>query len=251
MALINKRKLSDTVIEEIKRMIQRGELAVGDKLPNQQEFAAQLGVSRTVLREALQTLALLGVVEQRPKLGTVIRSTVSALYADHLTPPLMADVSATVELIEARRSIEVGAVELAVDHATPEEIREMGALINDMTEALKAGDATAYTEKNIAFHFLIANASHNRFIAHLMANIRGFMEQWMQESVSVFPGLLERSAKSHRAIYQAVRDRDRRKAISATKKHILDLQNSVEAYYDITRKELSESGKTDALTLVR
>lgn len=236
-----KRKLADAVIEEIKRLIQNGELEVGDKLPNQHEFAAQLGVSRTVLREALHTLALFGIIEQRPKHGTIIRSAGPAFYADHLTPPLMADAKAALELIEARRFLEIGAVELAVQHATTEQIEDMGDLIAEMNDAVKNGDTTGYTDKNVAFHFLIASASQNRFVLHLLATIRGFMAQWMQESVTVLPGLLERSIRSHRTIYRAIRARDRGKAVSGMKKHILDLQNSLEAYHKVTRSGLSES----------
>ena len=59
MASIKRKKLSDSVIEEIKRMLLSGELQEGDKLPNQNEFAAQLGVSRPSLREALNTLTLI------------------------------------------------------------------------------------------------------------------------------------------------------------------------------------------------
>ena len=55
MASINKKKLADSVIEEIKRMIQNGELKEGYKLPNQNAFAAQLGVSRTSLRDVRLT----------------------------------------------------------------------------------------------------------------------------------------------------------------------------------------------------
>ena len=233
MISINRKKLADSVIEEIKRRIEFGELEEGDKLPNQHEFAAQLGVSRTVLREALQTLAILGVVEQRPKSGTVIRAKAPVLYADKLMRPLMADPKATIELIEARRFIEVGAVELAVSRATKGEIREMGALVKDMTKMLEAGDADGYTEKNVAFHFLIAKASQNRFMTHLLATLRGYMERWMLESIKVLPGLLERSLKAHRNIYRGIRDRDRRKAVASMTKHISDLQNSFERYYEM------------------
>ena len=243
MGSINRKKLADSVIEEIKRRIEFGELEEGDKLPNQHEFAAQLGVSRTVLREALQTLAILGVVEQRPKSGTVIKAKAPVLYADKLMPPLMADPKATIELIEARRFIEVGAVELAVNRATKGEIREMGALVKDMTKMLEAGDADGYTEKNVAFHFLIAKASQNRFMTHLLATIRGYMEQWMLESIKVLPGLLERSLKSHRNIYLGIRDRDRRKAVASMTKHISDLQGSFERYYQMAATSNSPKSK--------
>lgn len=95
--MIRRKKVADAVIEEIKRMIQSGELKEGDKLPNQNIFAAQLGVSRTSLREALNTLTRLGVTEQRPGYGTVLRSRVPAIFAEHMTPPLISDKQATID----------------------------------------------------------------------------------------------------------------------------------------------------------
>ena len=230
MASINKRKIADSVIEEIKRMISSGELKDGDKLPNQNEFAAHLGVSRTSLREALSTLTRIGVIEQRPGYGTVIRSRVPALYADHITPPLMSDREATIELTEARRVIEVGAAELSAQNATAEQIEEMRILIDGMAEAVKEDRINAYIEKDLAFHFLIAKASHNRFLLHLFVTIRGFMEQYMRESFHLLPWTLDRSLKFHHHIFEALRDRNRVKAVSEMKKHILDIQKVVEAY---------------------
>lgn len=233
---INRKKLADAVVEEIRRRIERGVLQEGDRLPNQHQFAAELGVSRTVLREALHTLAMLGVIEQRPKAGTIIRDRTPFLYAHHMTPPLIADADATVELIEARRFIELGTVELAVKNATEEEMRQMGLLVDAMAGMLQSGDNRGYTEKNVAFHFLIAEASHNRFLVHLLATIRGFMEQWAQESISFFPGLLERSMKLHRTIYQAILERNKNKAVGAMRRHISDFQRSMERYHRISSR---------------
>jgi len=237
---INRKKLADSVIEEIRTRLNAGELKVGDKLPNQHDFAAQLGVSRTVLREALHTLALLGVIEQRPKLGTIIRDRVPVFYADQLTWPVMSDAGNTIKLIEARRLIEVGAVELAARNAAEEQIAEMGALVEDMTRLARNGDIEAYTERNVAFHFLMAQASQNHYLVHFLTTLQGVMKEWMRESVSVLPGLLESSARSHRLIFEAVRDRDRRRAAAGMRKHILDLQKSIEQYHKLA----VESGQT-------
>lgn len=237
MISINRRKLSDSVIEEIKGMIDRGDLKEGDKLPNQNDFAAQLGVSRTVLREALQILDQLGVIEQRPKYGTVIRAKAALLYSAHLIPPLMSDNRATLELIQARRIIEVGSAELAAVKATKNQIKEMGALVQDMAKMQQKDDAIRYVEKNISFHLLIAKASHNRFMVHLLVTIRGFMEQWTQESLSVIPGLMDRSSKYHKAIYEAIRDKNPRKAGTSMQKHMSDFLTSLERYYKMTGRE--------------
>jgi GntR family transcriptional repressor for pyruvate dehydrogenase complex len=231
MASINKKKLADSVIEEIKRMIQSGELKEGDKLPNQNAFAAQLGVSRTSLREALSTLTRIGVIEQRPGYGTVLRSRIPALFTDHLAPPLISDKQATIELIEARRFIEIGAAELSVKNASPEQINEMGLLIKEMTRSLKEGRIDDYIEQDVSFHFLIAKASHNRFLVNLFVTIRGFMEQYMRESFHLLPWMLERSLKFHQNIYQAVKGGSHSKAVFQMKKHILDVQRAIQKYY--------------------
>jgi GntR family transcriptional repressor for pyruvate dehydrogenase complex len=231
MASINKKKLADSVIEEIKRMIQSGELKEGDKLPNQNAFAAQLGVSRTSLREALSTLTRIGVIEQRPGFGTVFRSRIPALFTDHLAPPLISDKQATIELIEARRFIEIGAAELSVNNESPEQINEMGLLIKEMTRSLKEGRIDDYIEQDVSFHFLIAKASHNRFLVNLFVTIRGFMEQYMRESFHLLPWMLERSLKFHQNIYQAVKGGSHSKAVFQMKKHILDVQRAIQKYY--------------------
>ena len=243
MISISRRKLADSVIDEIKGMIDRGDLKEGDKLPNQNDFAAQLGVSRTVLREALQILDQLGVIEQRPKYGTVIRAKAALLYSAHLIPPLISDNRATLELIQARQIIEVGSAELAAKNASGKQIKEMEALVADMAKMQQKDDSIQYTEKNIAFHLLIAKASHNRFMVHLLVTIRGFMEQWTQESLTVIPGLMDRSSKYHKAIFEAIRDKNPRKAGTSMKKHMSDFLTSLERYYKMTGRE-ERNGKS-------
>jgi len=238
MVSINKKRLSDSVIEEIKRMIQSGELKEGEKLPNQNSFAAQLGVSRTSLREALNTLTRMGVIEQRPGYGTVLRSRISALFADHLSPPFISDKKATIELIEARRFIEIGTVELAVENASPEQIKEIGDLVKKMSHSLNEGRIDDYIEQDVAFHFLIAKASRNRFLVNIFVTIRGFMEQYMRESFHLLPYMLDRSLNFHQNIYQAIKTKNCAKAVSYMKKHILDIQRAIQKYYrDIEQKQ--------------
>lgn len=227
MPSVNKAKLADAVVDEIRNLVEAGQLKQGDKLPNQHQLAAQLGVSRTVLREAYQQLALLGVIEQRPKKGTIIRDTAPLIFAGETPTSLFKDPQSAADLMAARSIIEVGAVELAVQNATEDQLRDMEALIEDMVGLVESGDVRGYAHKNVAFHFLIARASGNQFVVHLLAAIRGRMEPWMHDAVGRVPGLLERSLSAHRDIYAGIRDRDRGKAVGAMNKHILGLANGI------------------------
>jgi GntR family transcriptional repressor for pyruvate dehydrogenase complex len=236
MTLIKKKKLADEVIDEIKRMIQSGELKEGDRLPNQNDFASQLGVSRTSLREAFNTLSVLGVLEQHQGFGTIVKSRFSALYADHLSAPFITDENATMELLEARQFIEIGAARLAAKNATSKQIKEMGVLIDDMTRANKKGDTKKLSEQDIDFHFLIAQATQNRVMIHLLANLRNLMEKFMHEAFIVLHDQ-KRYLKAHRDIYQAIKHKDPKMASGLMKKHIQDVQKDLQQYYRVVNKK--------------
>jgi DNA-binding FadR family transcriptional regulator len=107
----------------------------------------------------------------------------------------------------------------------------MGLLIKEMTRSLKEGRIDDYIEQDIAFHFLIAKGSHNRFLVNLFVTIRGFMEQYMRESFRLLPWMLERSLKFHQNICQAIKGGNRSKAVFQMKKHILDIQRAIQHYY--------------------
>lgn len=226
-----KKKTADFVVEEIKRMIGAGEIKPGQKLPNQDEFSSLLGVSRTSLREALSTLARIGVIEQRPRVGTIVTSQVQSNYSDYLTPPLISDQQATNELIEARRYLELNAVELAVKNATDEEIQGLEELVARMAKALKKKDSAEYIECDTALHFEIAKASHNRFIVHMYINMMGTLSQYIRESSKVAPWMLGRNFKYHQGIVAAIKLRNATKAKTRMVKHIAQVQCAVEEYY--------------------
>jgi GntR family transcriptional repressor for pyruvate dehydrogenase complex len=107
----------------------------------------------------------------------------------------------------------------------------MGLLIKEMPRSLKEGRIDDYIEQDVAFHFSIAKASHNRFLINLFVTIRGFMEQYMRESFHLLPWMLERSLKFHQNIYQAIKGGNRSKAVFQMKKHILDIQRAIQKYY--------------------
>ena len=235
MAAIKRQKLADSVIKEIKRMIRSGELKEGDKLPNQNEFAAQLGVSRPSLREALHTLSLIGAIEQRPGMGTVIKAVNPAFWAEQLLPPLVSDAQASLELIEARRFIEAGTTELAVKNATAENVQKMGKLVGDMDLALQESRPQDYSKLDMEFHQQIAQASHNRYMVHMFVTIRGLLEQFIREGFTLAPSLMDRSFKYHHNIYQAIKEKDVRRAVTHMKNHINDIQKALRSLHESER----------------
>jgi GntR family transcriptional repressor for pyruvate dehydrogenase complex len=238
MGIVPKKKLSDFVIDEIRRMILKGEICEGDKLPNQNAFSESLGVSRPILREALQTLSRLGAIEQRPGLGTVLVSRAPVLLASNLELPFMSDAQGTIELIETRRLFETGMIALVVIRASDEEIAEIGAVIEEMQEAVLQNNINRYQEQDLIFHSLIARAAHNRFVMHVFQAIRRSFEQFLKEAFSVMPDTMHRSMNDHQKIYTALLNRDQEQAVKAMNNHLMQVQNTIENYYKNREKVL-------------
>jgi GntR family transcriptional repressor for pyruvate dehydrogenase complex len=241
VARVVKKKLSDSVLEEIISMFERGELKKGDKLPNQNELAAQLGVSRASLRESLHTLAITGVLEQRPGFGTVVRGRLPHNFSDFLSLPLISDAKETIELVQARRFIEVANVELAVGNATEDDVAELGRLYRAMAAAVNADDRETYVQQDAEFHHLLARATGNRFMVHLFLTIRRIMEQFLTESFSALPRMLDQSLRDHRRIYEAILRRDRNLAIKEMTRHMANTRAAMETLYDAASSEPSET----------
>ncbi len=227
-------KVSDLVIQEIKLMVREGTLRQGDKLPNQNEFSQQLGVSRPSLREALSQLTKMGIIQQNPGVGTILLTEHPDLWVDRPLPPMITDSTATLELTEARSSIEALMVELATERITKNELAMLAGSIETMKTALRNDDYRTYLSEDVKFHYQIANASHNRYIIHMFITIRGLMEKFMDDIFEHFPELLDNSFEHHQKIFDAISSRDTERAIAEIRLHIEDIQLSLTKYYKET-----------------
>lgn len=211
-------------------MLADGELREGDKLPNQNDFAAQLGVSRSSLREALHTLALLGVIEQRPGAGTVIRAHTSAFLMENLYAPMVSGFGGALELIEARKVLEIAIVELAIDRAGEEEINKLGRITEKLSRLAADQMVEEFRLMDIQFHYEIARAAHNRFLLHLFVTIRQFLNQFFAESFRLEPDILKKAQKHHENIFLALKAGDKKRAKAEIEKHIKMGQTVVEKH---------------------
>lgn len=222
LAPVRKRKLSDAVIKEIRRMIQDGELKIGQKLPDHTQFAKHLQVSRTTLREALHTLYLLGVIRQRSGSGTVLVGAIPARYEESFLQPHFEGSESVRELLETRKIMEIGAMEVSAKNATEEEIDRMGAIIEEMRRTLEEGRTDDFIKKDLEFHFEITKATHNRFLIKIFENLRLFTEQFMFAGFRVAPGAMKPSLEQHSRIFKALKEKDGKAARQEMEKHVAE-----------------------------
>lgn len=159
------RLLTERVADQIVRDIIGNQLKPGDKLPNEFDLAAKLGVGRSTIREAVKTLVSRSIVEIRRGSGTFV-SHRSGVSEDPLGLAFLPDrTRVAADLLELRFMIEPRLASLAAGQATQEQMKEMAELCQQCEQLLQAGED--FSEVYTMLHAAIARASGNVVVPNL------------------------------------------------------------------------------------
>jgi GntR family transcriptional repressor for pyruvate dehydrogenase complex len=166
---IRRNAVAYEAIATIKRMIVRGDLQAGQRLPAERELAAQLGVSRPSLREAIRALIALNILESRHGEGTFVSSLEPDLLAEPIDFVLQVDNGGIAALFEARRVLEAGIAALAAERATDLELAEL----EDFAKRgrTKLDDPDAFIEHDVEFHDRIRRAARSPVLASMLGSV--------------------------------------------------------------------------------
>jgi len=220
-------RLYEKIVEQIEERIVSGELKVGDQLPAERELAAQFGVSRTAVREAVKTLHQKGLVEIISGRGTFISDLTSDAVRHSLG--FMAKISAAggyKNLTEIREILEPEIAALAAIRAAEEHISTMRQAVATMDAALK--DADTFIEADLDFHLALAQATQNSLIPTLIDPIVDLLRE-NRKRIFNTPGAPERGQFYHKRILQAVEQHNARAAREAMRAHLQQVSQDSQA----------------------
>jgi GntR family transcriptional repressor for pyruvate dehydrogenase complex len=211
--------LVDRVVNEIQRVIVNGQLEPGEKLPPERELADELGVSRTVIREAVRILVVKGLLETKPGVGTIVRQVTRDQIVEPLSLLLQTQEGGiSIEhLHQVRRMLEVEIAGLAALRAAEEDIAELEQVLAEM-EAVR-DIPEAFAAKDADFHQGLARTTHNPLLIILLDSIRDLMQE-VRLLVTRHPGLREQVMPDHRNILEQVAARDPEGARQAMEAHL-------------------------------
>jgi DNA-binding FadR family transcriptional regulator len=147
---IDTRSLVDKVEMNLMDLFTKHHLKPGDVIPREVELAAAMGVSRTVIRESLNRLKTMGLIESKKHKGTVIKSPDISLILQKSMNPKILDDNTLRDVFEMRLVIEVGMSDLVVGRATEKDIRELKAIVKD--EDSPSSDTLFDVDYEIKFH---------------------------------------------------------------------------------------------------
>ena len=204
-----RRKLSQEVVDGILRMIDNGEILVGDRIPTENELATRFQVSRTAVREGVGSLVALGVLQTRRGIGTFIR--------DGLPGPLRqpgtsvpSSLSLLLDLLEFRLIVEPETAALAAQRRTAADLEELQRCVVELEKGVARGERPP---EDLGFHLALAHAARNSALVDASSLIARFYEGDTQ-----LPDALD--IVEHRAIYEAVRAGDAGAARQRMRAHL-------------------------------
>ena len=211
--------LTDKAISRIRELILSGELAPGSRLPPEQQLAAELGLSRNLMREAVKALVVARVLEIRRGDGTYVTSLESAVLLESLGSAVeLLQGDSLLELTEVRRLFEPVATSVAATRISPEEL----GLAHAHLEAMRAArdDVELLNEHDAAFHRIVIAATGNQTLATL---IEGISSRTVR--ARVWRGLVDedaadRTLAEHQMIYDALAAGDAPLAEAAALVHV-------------------------------
>jgi len=211
--------LAQGVLRSILTYIRDNGLKVGENILSEGEFAQQLGVSRTVVREAFKALAAMNVIE----VGAGRRARVSAfdgsVMALALTHALRTEQLTVQQVWDVRRGIEMRTVELACMHRSDRDAERIVDLARRIRESID--DIPTMTDHDIAFHVAIAGCTRNPLYPVLISSLTSVMRETNPIAMHVLARMDKQSdvVDWHAAIAGAIRDRDTDRAIAMMARH--------------------------------
>jgi len=219
---IPRNKVYQEVAKQLERRITE-ELKPGDLLPPERELVQLLGVSRGSVRDAIRSLELMGLLEPRQGIGTVVRDPVSA-PANPLTAALLERQRTVEELLDVRKMIEPPLAGRAALHASSNELDDMQQILVRQEAKVQRGELA--TDEDSEFHYAIALASDNRVVLKVVDVLMELLKKTRERSLQV-EGRQQQSLAGHRRILAALKQGDAKAAEAAMRRHLEEIENIV------------------------
>ncbi|MEV8045203.1 MULTISPECIES: FadR/GntR family transcriptional regulator [Streptomyces] len=198
----------EAVLGHLRGAIERGEYAIGGKLPSEAELCRTLEVSRPVVREALRALHTMGLTVSRTGRGTFV-------VADAVQDPTFGDYTAG-DLLEVRRHVEVPVAGYAARRRTQEDLDRLTLLLDRME---RETDTAAWVAMDTLFHLAVAEAAHNPVFRKVIEEIRDALAR-QSAFLTELGGRREQSDREHRALVDALAAGSEGDAVAAMTHHL-------------------------------
>lgn len=204
---VEKKAVTNVIIEQIAAQVRGGELQPGDRLPSEQQLAERLGVGRSSVREAFKALEILGVIERTNEGTRITKEFPQRTLSKFLSAELVTRSLEVSDVYTARRVLQVELSVMAAQVITGEEVDRLEGLCDEMEAAAMAGSEDEYVQKDQEFHLTIAQIAGNAILERMWQLSYDLFRE-LRRTVPSSEKFLGESNASHRALCEAFRKKD-------------------------------------------
>ena len=209
---IQRSRLYEEIVEQIKKAILGGQLKPGDRLPSERELSQTFNVGRPAVREALRSLSAMGLIEvSMGKKGSTVKETDISRYMsairEQLSWLIKTDKRGLHELWEVRKYIELGIAHSASANATKKEITQLEMLMKKMEAS--SNDIEKYFELAVEFHETLALASKNKIFYIVWGMFEDVLLRGYLPIINdLFPTGPSKLLEANRLLLKAIKSKD-------------------------------------------
>jgi len=215
---IKKVNVGEQVFQQLKGLIIENEWMPGDKIPSENELAEMLNVSRITVRQALQKLNTLGLLETRLGEGSFVKVPDVGESMNALIPTMYLGNNADLQVFEFREIIETECARLAAARAAKEDVMDLETILATMVRCKENLDLKGFGRADLDFHFKIAQITKNDLIIKTNSILRDVLEHSMEEVIDKMG--CEDGIFYHDQILKAIDSHDEETAMKVMRKHI-------------------------------
>ncbi len=227
---VSRTTLSEQVAMQLASELTGGRWKPGEKLPSEAELCKAFNVGRSTLREALKSLAFIGLIRMRAGGG----SYVSDQPSKYLEGPLFAKGVLNTEkditdLSDARILLETEVAGLCAQRATDQDLAALQDILKQMKTSIEQG-GDAFRELDLGFHLAIAMGSKNQVLSELLRHIREALQELITKSL-LLPAGTDMAYKQHRELFEALKQRSPARARKAMRSHLRAFQRGYKVLF--------------------
>ena len=226
---MNESPLYEQIADKMEARITSEKYENGARLPSEQQLCEELGVSRTIIREALKLLKERGLIETKTGSGAYVTKPEAHNISDVVSRIISLDGINYSDVFAVRSVLETEAAALAAVNATDAQIDSLRLLLDEMKSAHSNEDRA---EKDFMFHYLVAQSSGNPLFALLVEAIGGICRKMMERTNLTHENSIDYSISRHVKILEAVAKRSPEEAVIAIKDHLSDSMKRYKDYIE-------------------
>ena len=216
--------LSDKIVEQLTEAIVSHRLSPGERLPSERGLCDKFKVSRTVVREAIRSLAARGLVRATTGRGMEVNELGSEHVADSMRLIVRGREGLDYGKVnEVRTALEIQTAGLAAERAKPEDIKRLERICDEHERSLRTGDVASASELDFQFHRELTRAADNELLLGMLDSIADVLREVRNQSMNL-PHVGEDGLGAHRRILKSVKARNPTSARNAMTEHLAEAE---------------------------